>query len=54
MNYLQANAGPDQTVTLPTTTLVLNGSGNDTDGTITTYAWTKVSGPSVVLTKQHQ
>ena len=41
-----ANAGADQAITLPTNTVVLNGSGTDTDGTIATYAWTKVSGPA--------
>ncbi|MDX2045896.1 MAG: AbfB domain-containing protein [Chitinophagaceae bacterium] len=41
-----ANAGADQTITLPTNSTTLNGSGTDPDGTITTYAWTKVSGPA--------
>jgi len=41
-----ANAGPDQTVTLPVSFLQLNGSGNDPDGSITDYTWTKVSGPA--------
>ena len=40
-----ANAGPDQNITLPTSTVTLSGSGTDTDGTIATYAWTKISGP---------
>jgi len=40
-----ANAGPDKTVTLPTNSVTLNGSGADPDGTIT-YAWSKVSGPT--------
>jgi hypothetical protein len=39
-----ANAGLDQSITLPVNTVTLNGSGTDTDGTITTYAWTKISG----------
>ena len=42
-----ANAGADMTVTLPTNVVNLDGSGSsDPDGTITSYAWTKVSGPS--------
>ncbi|UII19964.1 glycosyl hydrolase [Fulvivirga ligni] len=39
------NAGPDQTVTLPTNTVTLNGSATD-NGSITSYNWTKVSGPA--------
>ncbi len=42
-----ANAGTNQTITLPTNAVTLDGSGSeDPDGTITTYAWTKISGPS--------
>ncbi len=41
-----ANAGPDQTITLPTNSVTLNGSGTDADGTIASYQWTKVAGPS--------
>ena len=41
-----ANAGADQTITLPINTVVLSGSANDPDGTITTYAWSKISGPN--------
>ncbi len=41
----KANAGADKTITLPATTTTLNGSGTDADGTITTYVWSKVSGP---------
>lgn len=41
-----ASAGPNQTVTLPTSTATLNGSGStDPDGSVAAYAWTKVSGP---------
>jgi hypothetical protein len=41
-----ANAGPDQSITLPTNSVILSGSGTDPDGTITAYLWTKVSGPA--------
>jgi len=42
-----ANAGTDQTITLPTNTVNLDGSGStDPDNNITSYAWTKISGPS--------
>lgn len=42
-----ANAGSDQQITLPTNSVTVNGSASfDTDGTITTFAWTKISGPS--------
>ena len=41
-----ANAGGDQTITLPTNTVSLSGNGTDTDGTISSYSWTKISGPS--------
>ena len=41
-----ANAGTDQTITLPTSSVSLSGSGTDTDGTISAYSWTKISGPA--------
>jgi hypothetical protein len=41
-----ANAGPDQTITLPTSSVTLAGSGAETNGTIVGYAWTQVSGPA--------
>jgi len=42
-----ANAGADQTITLPTNTVNLNGSGSsDPDNNITGYIWTKISGPA--------
>lgn len=40
-----ANAGVDKAITLPAASVVLNGSGTDTGGSITAYAWTQVSGP---------
>ena len=41
-----ANAGNDILITLPVNTTPLNGSGTDPDGTIASYAWTKISGPT--------
>ena len=41
-----ANAGPDMNITLPTSSVTLSGSANDPDGTIASYQWSKVSGPS--------
>jgi len=41
-----ANAGIDQTIPLPTTIVYLSGSGADSDGDISSYSWTKLSGPS--------
>src|SRR5450756_991379 len=41
-----ANAGLDQTITLPTNSVTLTGSGSDADGTVVSYVWTKISGPS--------
>jgi hypothetical protein len=42
-----ANAGPDQTITLPNNYINLDGcSSTDPDNNITSYAWLKISGPS--------
>lgn len=42
-----ANAGSDQTLSLPTSTTNLSGStSTDLDGTIASYKWSKVSGPA--------
>src|SRR5690606_644362 len=44
-----AEAGPNRTLTLPVNSTNITGSGSDTDGTIVTYTWTKVSGPAVTM-----
>ncbi|MBT1686385.1 alpha/beta fold hydrolase [Dawidia soli] len=49
-----ASAGADVTVVLPTNTASLLGSGNDPDGGIVTYEWTKVSGPAADLVNATQ
>jgi PKD domain/Kelch motif len=42
-----ANAGADQIITLPVSTVNLDGfASSDPDNNITTYAWAKISGPS--------
>ena len=43
-----ANAGPDRNVT-PGSAATLSGSGTDSDGSITGYAWSQIAGPSVTL-----
>lgn len=48
-----ANAGVDKTIKLPTNSTTLTGTGTDPDGSIASYAWTKVSGPTVTLTNQN-
>ena len=42
----KANAGPDQTIILPYDSIILSGSATDTDGTISSYLWTKIAGPA--------
>ncbi len=41
-----ANAGSNQTITLPTSSVTLTGTGTETGGTVKSYAWSQVSGPS--------
>jgi cytoskeletal protein CcmA (bactofilin family) len=41
-----ADAGPDLVVALPTDATILNGAGTDSDGTITSYKWLKITGPA--------
>jgi hypothetical protein len=41
-----ANAGTNQTITLPIDSVTLSGSGSDPDGQVVSYLWTTVSGPS--------
>ncbi len=41
-----ANAGADMSITLPVNSAALAGSGADMDGTIISYIWTKLTGPS--------
>lgn len=41
-----ADAGPDKVVVTPSNAVALFGSGTDSDGTITNYAWSQVAGPT--------
>lgn len=41
-----ANAGPDKSIMLPTSSLKLYGSAKDSDGSITSYKWTQYGGPT--------
>jgi hypothetical protein len=43
------NAGVDQEVTLPKQTITFSATANDSDGSISKYLWTKVSGPSITM-----
>ena len=45
-----AYAGADNTITLPTNSVTLQGSGIDQDGTISSYLWEKVIGPAATIT----
>jgi ribosomal protein L14 len=40
-----ADAGRDHDIRLPTSSVMLQGSGRDTDGTVVSYQWTAASGP---------
>ena len=43
------SAGAAQTIALPISTVTLTGTASDPDGTIATYAWTKVSGSGGII-----
>lgn len=46
-----ADAGKDHTITLPTTSLTLQGRASDADGKVASMLWTKVSGGTAVLSQ---
>lgn len=47
VTQLVADAGVDQTITLPTNSIILSGVGTPVPGTsIASYAWTRISGPN--------
>ncbi|QMU30381.1 PKD domain-containing protein [Adhaeribacter radiodurans] len=41
-----ASAGANSTMYLPTSSIILNGSGTDADGSIASYLWAQASGPN--------
>ncbi|AXY77522.1 T9SS C-terminal target domain-containing protein [Paraflavitalea soli] len=46
-----ANAGADVTITLPTSSVTLDGSGTyNAYGPVNAYTWTKISGPAATIT----
>ena len=45
-----ANAGPNITLSMPTTSTSINGKGSDKDDGIASYLWSQVSGPSTAQT----
>jgi hypothetical protein len=49
-NPPEANAGPNQSITLPEDSVTLSGSGTDSDGYIVSYAWTQISGSQASIT----
>jgi lysophospholipase L1-like esterase len=52
---LVARAGNDQSIALPLNQVTLDGSASTSGGTITSYSWAKVSGPSsFTLTNSNQ
>lgn len=44
-----ANAGNDQVITLPTSSVNLSGLGTDADGTISSYSWNKIQGSGGII-----
>lgn len=40
------NAGPNQNIILPTSSVTMAGSATDSDGTVTSHTWTQFSGPN--------
>lgn len=49
-NPPSADAGDDQNIILPASSVTLTGSGTDTDGTIVSYLWTKLEGDTATIT----
>jgi hypothetical protein len=46
------SAGSDKTVTLPLSSLSIAGTASDADGTISSYTWSKYSGPNLYMTNK--
>ncbi|WP_160164070.1 PKD domain-containing protein [Nafulsella turpanensis] len=43
------NAGTDKSIQLPTNTITLTGTASDSDGSIASYLWSKISGPDAMM-----
>jgi hypothetical protein len=43
------NAGSDKTIQLPSNSTSISGNASDSDGSISSYSWSKVSGPSATM-----
>jgi hypothetical protein len=48
--YFVANAGPNQVIFAPQSSVQVTGSGIDSAATITSYAWTETAGATAVIT----
>lgn len=49
-NPPEADAGPDQSITLPTDSVTLSGSGTDSDGQIVSYSWSQIGSGQATIT----
>lgn len=49
-----ANAGPDQSISAGATCILEGSASSDSDGTIVSYSWRKVSGPTIALANANQ
>lgn len=49
-----ADAGTNQTITEPTSTVTLTGSGTDADGTIIGYNWTQSEGNAAIIVSPYE
>lgn len=49
-----ANAGPDQSIAAGATCILEGTASSDSDGTIISYSWRKVSGPTIALANANQ
>lgn len=49
-----ANAGPDQSISAGATCILEGSASSDSDGSIASYSWRKVSGPTIALANANQ
>src|SRR5690606_10836318 len=48
-NAPSVSAGSDQSITLPENNVTISGNASDSDGSILSYTWIKISGPNASL-----